>query len=77
MVFDTFRRFLAYVGYKVTYVSNFTDVDDKIIKRAHEENDDPIRLAARYIDEFFKENSPFLRFGENLPEEYKILTDNR
>lgn len=34
VVFDTLRRFLRYVGYKVTYVSNFTDVDDKIIKEA-------------------------------------------
>ena len=34
VTFDTLRRFLEYVGYKVTYVSNFTDVDDKIIKAA-------------------------------------------
>lgn len=57
VVFDTIRRYLMYVGYDVTFIQNFTDVDDKIIKRAHEENDDPIQLAARYIDEFFKDVS--------------------
>lgn len=55
VVFDTIRRYLMYSGYDVTYIQNFTDVDDKIIKRANEENDDPIKLAARYIDEFFKD----------------------
>ncbi|MBQ2003477.1 MAG: class I tRNA ligase family protein, partial [Peptococcaceae bacterium] len=55
VVFDTIRRYLTYRGYEVTYIQNFTDVDDKIIKRANEENDDPIKLAARYIDEFFKD----------------------
>lgn len=55
VVFDTVRRYLMYRGYDVTYVQNFTDVDDKIIKRANEEQDDPIKLAARYIDEFFKD----------------------
>ena len=38
VVFDVLRRFLSYVGYKVTYVSNFTDVDDKIIKEAKSQN---------------------------------------
>ena len=37
-VFDTLRRYLEYRGYKVTFVQNFTDIDDKIIKRANEEN---------------------------------------
>ena len=55
VVFDTIRRYLTYCGYEVTYIQNFTDVDDKIIKRANEEKDDPIKLAARYIDEFFKD----------------------
>ena len=54
-MFDTIRRYLMYRGYEVTYIQNFTDVDDKIIKRANEEKDDPIKLAARYIDEFFKD----------------------
>ena len=38
VVFDTLRRFLNYAGYEVTYVSNYTDVDDKIIKAAKLEN---------------------------------------
>ena len=37
VVFDTLRRYLKYRGYDVTYVQNFTDIDDKIIKRSHEE----------------------------------------
>lgn len=55
VVFDTIRRYLEYSGYKVTYIQNFTDVDDKIIKRANEEGDEPLKLAARYIDEFYKD----------------------
>ena len=53
VVFDTVRRYLAYRGYTVKYVQNFTDVDDKIINRAREENDDPLQLANRYIEEYF------------------------
>jgi cysteinyl-tRNA synthetase len=53
VVFDTVRRYLAFRGYKVKYVQNFTDVDDKIINRAREEGDDPIKLAERYITEYF------------------------
>jgi len=53
VVFDTVRRYLEYRGYKVNYVQNFTDVDDKIIKRAQEEGEDPLKLAQRYIEEYF------------------------
>ncbi len=53
VVFDTVRRYLEYRGYKVNYVQNFTDVDDKIINRALEEETDPIKLAERYIEEYF------------------------
>lgn len=55
VVFDVVRRYLAYRGYEVTYVQNFTDVDDKIINRAREEGDEPLTLAARYIQEYFKD----------------------
>lgn len=55
VVFDMVRRYLAYKGYKVTYVQNFTDVDDKIIKRAAEEHCEPMELAGKYIDEYFKD----------------------
>ncbi|HWP98331.1 MAG TPA: cysteine--tRNA ligase [Syntrophomonadaceae bacterium] len=53
VVFDTVRRYLEFRGYKVSYVQNFTDVDDKIIKRAQEEGCDPLELAQRYIDAYF------------------------
>ncbi|MDD3268072.1 MAG: cysteine--tRNA ligase [Syntrophomonadaceae bacterium] len=55
VVFDTVRRYLAFRGYEVKYVQNFTDVDDKIIKRAREEGDDPLLLAERYINEYFQD----------------------
>ena len=54
VVFDTLRRFLTYVGYDVTYVSNFTDVDDKIIKAAINENKSEKELTEYYIEEFKK-----------------------
>ena len=55
MVFDTVRRYFTYLGYDVTFVSNFTDVDDKIIKRANEEGKEPMALSAYYIDAFFED----------------------
>ncbi|AQS57943.1 cysteine--tRNA ligase [Desulforamulus ferrireducens] len=51
--FDTVRRYFIYKGYQVNYVQNFTDVDDKIIKRAQEEKMDPLALAQKYIREYF------------------------
>ncbi len=53
IIFDTLRRYLEYRGYDVTYVQNFTDVDDKIIKRGHEEQISPEDVANKYIDEYF------------------------
>ena len=53
IIFDTLRRYLEYRGYDVTYVQNFTDVDDKIIKRGHEEQISPEDVADKYIDEYF------------------------
>ncbi len=52
LVFDIIRRYLEYKGYRVRHVMNYTDVDDKIIKRANEEGIEPIALAERYIAEF-------------------------
>ena len=54
VVFDTLRRFLTYVGYDVTYVSNYTDVDDKIIKAAKQEGKSEKELTDFYITEFEK-----------------------
>ena len=53
IMFDTLRRYLQYKGYEVTFVQNFTDVDDKIIKRGHEENIAPEEVANKYINEYF------------------------
>ncbi len=55
IVFDTLRRYLTYKGYEVNYVSNFTDVDDKIIKRANEEGVDASVISERYIKEVKKD----------------------
>ncbi|NPV91766.1 MAG: cysteine--tRNA ligase [Firmicutes bacterium] len=55
VLFDAVRRYLQYRGCQVTYVQNFTDIDDKIINRAREEGDDPIRLAERYVNEYFQD----------------------
>jgi cysteinyl-tRNA synthetase len=53
VVFDVIYRYLLYKGYKVIYVRNFTDVDDKIIKRAQEEGVSTEEIATRYIKEFY------------------------
>ncbi len=53
IIFDTLRRYLEYRGYDVTYVQNFTDVDDKIINRSHEEGISPEEVATKYIKEYF------------------------
>lgn len=53
--FDVVRRYFKYRGYDVRYVQNFTDVDDKIIKKAHEEKMQPLDLSAKYIQEYFKD----------------------
>ena len=51
-VFDTLRRYLEYRGYEVTFVQNFTDVDDKLIKKANEEGITVKEVAERYIKEY-------------------------
>ncbi|QRN85269.1 cysteine--tRNA ligase [Clostridia bacterium] len=57
VVFDAIRKYLIYKNYEVTYVQNFTDIDDKIINKAAELGEDPISLAARYIEEYKKDAS--------------------
>lgn len=54
-VFDVLRRYLAYRGYEVNFVQNFTDVDDKIIKKANEEGLPAIEISERYISEYKKD----------------------
>ncbi|MBQ2751257.1 MAG: cysteine--tRNA ligase [Oscillospiraceae bacterium] len=51
-VFDTLRRYFEYRGYEVTFVQNFTDIDDKLIKRANEEDTTVPAIAAKYIEEY-------------------------
>jgi cysteinyl-tRNA synthetase len=55
IVFDTVRRYFEYKGYEVNFVSNFTDVDDKIIKKANDEGVSAQEISERYIREFQKD----------------------
>ncbi len=55
IVFDTVRRYLEYKGYEVNFVSNFTDVDDKIIKKANEEGVSSTEISERYIEAYIKD----------------------
>ncbi len=55
VVFDTVRRFFEYRGYKVNYVQNFTDIDDKIINKANEEGESPEYISEKYIEEYYKD----------------------
>ena len=52
LVFDIIRRYLEYRGYTVKQVMNYTDVDDKIINRAKQLNEDPLKLSQRYIQDY-------------------------
>jgi len=55
IMFDVLRRYLEYRGYEVTFVQNFTDIDDKIIKRANEEGVTSKEISEKYIDEYYKD----------------------
>ena len=65
IVFDTLRRYLEYRGYQVSFVQNFTDVDDKMIRVAAEEGITVKELGERYIGEYFK--VPFTPLVSWLP----------
>ena len=52
LVFDIIRRYLEFSGYKVNFVVNYTDVDDKIINKANQLGQDPFTLAQKYIDDY-------------------------
>ena len=81
-VFDTLRRYLEYRGYKVTFVQNFTDIDDKIIKKAIEENSDYKTVSEKYIKEFwtdakglnFREATVHPKATENIDEIINIIS---
>ncbi len=76
IVFDVLRRFLEYTGYEVTFIQNFTDVDDKIINRSHEEGISPGDVSEKYITEYFtdadalgiKRASVHPKVSEHMPE---------
>ena len=72
VVFDTLRRFLNYVGFEVTYVSNFTDVDDKIIKEAEKLGKTEKELTEFFIGEFQKTT---LQIGSELPNIAQKVTE--
>ena len=55
IVFDVIRRYLKYKGLNVTYVRNFTDIDDKIIRRSHEEGIPWDAVAGKYTDEYYRD----------------------
>lgn len=81
VVFDTIRKYLEYKGYRVTYIQNFTDIDDKIINRAREENMDPFELADKYIGEYFRDADALRvkradvhpRASEHIPEMLEMV----
>ena len=80
-VFDTLRRYLEWRGNKVDFVQNFTDIDDKLIKRANEENTTVPDVAERYIKEFWtdakglniKEATVHPRATENIEQIQNII----
>lgn len=55
VVFDVVRRYLQHLGYEVTFVTNFTDVDDKIIGRANERGISALDLSEEYIETYFRD----------------------
>ncbi len=57
IIFDTMRRYLEYIGYGVTFVQNFTDIDDKMIRRANDEGITVKELGERFIKEYFTDAS--------------------
>jgi len=81
IVFDVIYRYLLHKGYQVTYVRNFTDIDDKIIRRAREEGVDYRTIADRYIQTFYEDMDalgvlrPTLEplATENIPEMIEII----
>ena len=82
-VFDVLRRYLEWRGYKVNFVQNFTDIDDKLIKKANEEGITVPQVAARYIEEFWvdakglnvREATVHPKATENIDEIQRIISE--
>lgn len=81
VVFDTLRKYLQYRGYKVKFVQNFTDVDDKIINRAREEHLTAKEVSEKYIEEYYKDAAALNvtkadvhpKVSEHIPEIIKFV----
>jgi cysteinyl-tRNA synthetase len=71
LIWDVVRRYLQWHGYEVRYIQNFTDIDDKILKRAKEENSSMEEVAERYIQAYFEDMS---RLGIKEADEYPRAT---
>lgn len=81
VTFDIIRRYLEYKGYEVTFIQNFTDIDDKIIERAKQENTSCEDLAKKYINEYFKymdkldikRATYYPKVSEHIPEIIEVI----
>ena len=72
-MFDVFRRYLEYRGYEVNYIVNITDIDDKIINKAVEENINFKAVARKYTDAYFESSK---KLGVMPATVYPFATDN-
>lgn len=76
VVFDTMRKYLEYRGYKVKFVQNFTDVDDKIINRAKEEGISASEVSEKYIEEYYKDAAALnVKKATVHPQATKVIPD--
>ena len=73
IVFDMIDKYLRYRGYDVTHLTNFTDVDDKIINRAAELGIDPLQLSRNYIDRYLEDID---RLGVRRADAYPKASEN-
>jgi cysteinyl-tRNA synthetase len=83
VAFDTIRRYLEYKGYSVIYLQNFTDIDDKILKRAQERGEDPRKISKFFIDAYFEDMDKLgvrranfhPRVTDHIPEIIEVVRD--
>ncbi len=83
VAFDVIRRYLEYKGYDVTYIQNFTDVDDKIIKKAKESERNALEISSEYIDSYMEDMhrlnvmdaNHYPKASEFIPEMISVVED--
>jgi cysteinyl-tRNA synthetase len=83
VIWDTVRRYLEWQGYEVKYIQNFTDIDDKILKKAGEEKSSMVAVANKYIDAYFadldrlnvKPATNYPRATEHIPQIITLIQD--